>query len=96
MNTKETIPPIWNVNNAKEFFSSSLKGTFSPHVGKQSRHSPGDIVSVLRNSITLNEYVKTYVRNNPSGHVHPLILYSGGSVALHPNLDRTGGRDQGT
>ncbi len=65
---QKTTPRISNARSAKEFFSSSLKGIFSSHMGMQSRYSAGDIVSVLRNSITLNEYIETYVRNNPSLH----------------------------
>ena len=66
MNYQKTTPRISNARSAKEFFSSSLKGIFSPHMGMQSRYGAGDIVNVLRNAVTLNEYVETYVRNNPS------------------------------
>lgn len=66
MNSQKTTPQISNARSAKEFFSSSLKGIFSPHMGMQSRYGAGDIVNVLRNAITLNEYVETYVRNNRS------------------------------
>lgn len=66
MNSQETTPQISHARLAKEFFSSSLKGIFSPHMGMQSRYSAGDIVNVLRNAVALNEYVETYVRNNRS------------------------------
>ena len=68
MTETKTTPRLLNVRSAKEFFSSSLKGIFSPHMGMQSRYSAGDIVNVLRNAVTLNEYVETYVRNNRSKH----------------------------
>ena len=66
INTK--IPPITNAKSAKKFFSSSLNGIFSPGVRVQSGYKAGDIVRVLRNAITQNKYVETYVRNNPSLH----------------------------
>ena len=61
-----SAPHPLNARSAKEFFSSSLKGIFSPHMGMQSRYGAVDIVNVLRNAITLNEYVETYARNNRS------------------------------
>ena len=63
---QKTTPRISNAHSAKEFFSSSLKDIFSPGISLQSRYSAGDIVNVLRNAITLNEYVETYVRNSRS------------------------------
>ncbi|EQD44923.1 hypothetical protein B1B_13300, partial [mine drainage metagenome] len=66
MKPKETIPPKWNAHNAKEFFSSSLESIFSDEICVQSRYSADDIVRVIRNAITMNEYVETYVKNNPS------------------------------
>jgi len=60
------MPSKWNAHSAKEFFSSSLKSIFSDEICVQSRYSAGDIVRVIRNAITMNKYVETYVRNNPS------------------------------
>ncbi len=71
MTNTKTIPQITNAKSAKKFFSS--------RIGMQSRYSAGDIVNVLRNAITMNEYVETYVRNKPSSirswHFHARTLY---------------------
>jgi len=70
--TKENqTPQIRNAKTAKKFFTSSLKSVF-PDGRSQCRYSSGDIVSVIRNAISLNEYIETYVRNStyirtPSG-----------------------------
>lgn len=65
MNTPETIPQINNARAAKEFFSSSMREMFLPGITPQSKYSPGDIIRVIRNAISLDEYIETYVRNNP-------------------------------
>ena len=64
----KTIPQLMNAKRAKEFFSSCLKEIFVPEIKPQSRYAPGDIIRVIRNAISLNEYVETYVRNNPMKH----------------------------
>ncbi len=66
MNNTKKIPQITNAKSAKKFFSSSLNGIFSSGISVQSMYSADDIVRVLRNAITQNEYIETYVRNNPS------------------------------
>ena len=63
----KTIPQLMNAKRAKEFFSSCMKEIFVPEIKPQSRYAPGDIIRVIRNAISLNEYVETYVRNNPLG-----------------------------
>jgi hypothetical protein len=62
---KQNSSPIKNVKAAKKFFSSSLKEIFSPVMKPQSRYAPDDIIRVIRNAISVKEYVETYVRNNP-------------------------------
>ena len=47
----------------KKFFTSSLKSVF-PDGRPQCRYSSGDIVRVIRNAVSLNEYIQTYVRNS--------------------------------
>ena len=71
MNKQNTTPQIRNAKTAKKFFTSSLKSLF-PGGRPQCRYSSGDIVSVIRNAVSLNEYIETYVRNStyvrtPSG-----------------------------
>ena len=64
----ETTPQIRNAKRAKEFFSSCMKEIFLPEIKPRLRYTPGDIIRVIRNAISLNEYVETYVRNNPLKH----------------------------
>ncbi len=70
--TKENqIPQIKNASTAKKFFSPSMRAIF-PDENPQSRYSFGDIIRVIRNAVSLNEYIETYVRNStyvriPSG-----------------------------
>ncbi|EQD25875.1 transposase (ISH3), partial [mine drainage metagenome] len=105
MNTKETIPSKWNAHNAKEFFSSSLESIFSDEICVQSRYSADDIVRVIRNAITMNEYVETYVKNNPSirtpsadtifRRIHGIASEPGshrrkGSVPMKSSMDQSG------
>jgi hypothetical protein len=64
MHKNNTIPQINNIKDVKKFFSSSLKNIFSSGVKPQSRYGSGDIISVIRNSISSKEYIETYVRNS--------------------------------
>ena len=58
-------PQIRNAKTAKKFFASSMRSIFHDD-SPQCRYSSGDIVRVIRNAISLNEYIETYVRNNSS------------------------------
>ena len=65
-------PQIRNARTEKEFFTSSLKSIF-PDRSPQCRCSSGDIIGIIKNAISLNEYIETYVRNStyvriPSGN----------------------------
>ena len=64
MHKNNTIPQINNVKTVKKFFSSSLKNIFSSGIKPQFIYSSGDIISVIRNSISSREYIETYVRNS--------------------------------
>ena len=65
MNKENATPQIRNARTAKKFFASSMKSLF-PDGNLQCRYSSGDIVRVIRNAISLNEYIETYVRNSTS------------------------------
>ena len=60
----KTLPQFNNVKTVKKFFSCSLNNIFSSNVKPQSRYSSGNIISVIRNSISSREYIETYVRNS--------------------------------
>ena len=64
MRKNNTIPQINDIKDVKKFFSSSLKNIFSSNVKPQSRHSSGNIIRVIRNAISVKEYIETYVRNS--------------------------------
>lgn len=71
MNKENQTPQIRNARTAKKFFTSSLRSIF-PDEKPQCRYSSGDIIRVIRNAVSLNEYIETYVRDstyvrNPSG-----------------------------
>ena len=71
MKKENHTPHIQNAGTAKKFFTSSLRSIFSDR-SPQCRYSSGDIIGVIRNAISLNEYIETYVRNStyvriPSG-----------------------------
>ena len=59
-----TLFQVNNVKTVKKFVSSSLKNIFSSNIKLQSRYGSGDIISVIRNSISSKEYIETYVRNS--------------------------------
>ena len=58
-------PQIMNAKTAKKFFAYSMRSIFHDD-SPQCRYSSGDIVRVIRNAISLNECIETYVRNNSS------------------------------
>ena len=62
--TNKIIPKLNNVKTVKKFFSSSLKSLFSQNIKPQSRYVSGDIIRVIRNAISVKEYIETYVRNH--------------------------------
>lgn len=62
--TNKTILQFNDIKAVKKFFSFSLKNIFSSSIKPQSRYSSGDIISVIRNSISSKEYIETYVRNS--------------------------------
>jgi hypothetical protein len=62
--TNTTIPQLNNIKDVKKFFSFSLKNIFSSGIKPLSRYGSGDIISVIRNSISSMEYIETYVRNS--------------------------------
>ena len=71
MNKENKTLLIRNTRTANKFFTSSLKSIF-PDRSPQCRYSSGDIIGVIRNAKSLNEYIETYVRNStyvrlPSG-----------------------------
>ena len=65
MKEQNTTPQIRNAKTAKKFFASSMRSIFHDD-SPQCRYSSGDIVRVIRNATSLNEYIETYVRNNSS------------------------------
>ena len=69
--TNKTIPQLNNVKTVKKFFSCSLNNIFSSNVKPQSRYSSGNIIHVIRNSISSKEYTETYVRNHAYNHIPP-------------------------
>ena len=65
-------PPLCNVKDAKEFFSSAMKNMFTPVIKEHSIYTEGDVSGTLRNAIADHLYIETYVRNygnkrTPSG-----------------------------
>ena len=62
--TNKIILQLNNVKTVKKFFSSSLKNIFSSIIKPQSRYVSGDIIRVIRNTISSKEYIETYVRNS--------------------------------
>ena len=62
--TNKILPQLNNVKTVKKFFSSSLKNIFSSSIKPQSRYVSGDIIRVIRNAISVKEYIETYVRNH--------------------------------
>ena len=65
-------PPLCNVKDTKEFFSSAMKNMFVPVIKKRSIYTEGDVSGTLRNAIADHLYVETYIRNygntrTPSG-----------------------------
>ena len=62
--TNKILSQLNNVKTVKKFFSSSLKSLFSQNIKPQSRYVSGDIIRVIRNAISVKEYIETYVRNN--------------------------------
>ena len=60
MKKENHTPHIQNAGTAKKFFTSSLRSIFSDR-SPQCRYSSGDIIGVIRNAISLNEYIETYV-----------------------------------
>ena len=65
-------PPLCNVKDTKEFFSSAMKNMFSPVIKERSIYTEGDVSGTLRNAIADHLYIETYVRNygntnTPSG-----------------------------
>ena len=69
MRKNNTIPQINDIKDVKKFFSSSLKNIFSSNVNPQSIYSSGSIINVIRNSISLREYIETYVRNSNCNNI---------------------------
>ena len=98
-------PQIRNAKTAKKFFTSSLKSLF-PDRRSQCRYSSGDIVSVLRNAISLNEYIETCVRNStyvrtPSGvtafrWIKEIVSESGSHRRKGSQLHQRASSHQGT
>ena len=64
MNKNNTIPQVNDIKDVKKFFSSSLNSIFSHRIEPQSIYSSGNIIHVIRNAISVKEYIETYVRNN--------------------------------
>ena len=65
-------PPLCNVKDTKEFFSSAMKNMFTPVMKRRSIYTEGDVSGTLRNAIAEHLYIETYVRNygntkTPSG-----------------------------
>ena len=46
-------PPLCNVKDTKEFFSSAMKDMFSPVMKKRSIYTEGDVSGTLRNAIAI-------------------------------------------
>ncbi len=65
----KTTPQDNDIKTVKKFFSSSLKNIFFPGIKPQSIYAPGDIIHVIRNAISVKEYIETYVRNNYYDHI---------------------------
>ncbi|MCL5881042.1 MAG: transposase [Candidatus Thermoplasmatota archaeon] len=88
MKKENQTPQIRDARTAKKFFTSWLKSIF-PDGRPQCRYSSGDIVRVIRNAVSLNEYIETYVRNStyvrtPSGDtVFRWIKYIGSESGSH-------------
>ena len=65
-------PPLCNVKDTKEFFSSAMKNMFAPVIKERSIYTEADVSGTLRNAIADHLYIETYVRNygntgTPSG-----------------------------
>ena len=65
-------PPLCNVKDTKEFFSSAMKNMFSPVIKERSIYTEGNVSGTLRNAIADHLCIETYVRNygntnTPSG-----------------------------
>ena len=60
---------------SKKFFTSPLKSVF-PSGSPQRRYSSGDIVKVIKNAISPNEYIGTRVRNRTyvRGHFRDTVF----------------------
>jgi hypothetical protein len=69
---QQNNPPLCNVKDTKEFFSSAMKNMFAPVIKERSIYTEGDVSGTLRNAIADHLYIETYVRNygntnTPSG-----------------------------
>ena len=88
MKKENQTPQIRDARTAKKFFTSWLRSIF-PDGRPQCRYSSGDIVRVIRNAVSLNEHIETYVRNStyvrtPSGDtVFRWIKYIGSESGSH-------------
>ena len=85
MHKNNTIPQLNNVKTVKKFFSSSLKGLLSQNIKPQSRYGSGDIIRVIRNAISVKEYIKTYVRNSIRNNIPSVDTVFRKIKVLHQN-----------
>ena len=67
--TNKILSQVNDVKAVKKFFSSSFNGIFSDRIKPQSRYSSGSIIHVIRNVISVKEYIETYARNSNCNHI---------------------------
>ena len=92
---QQNNPPICNVKDTKEFFSSAMKIMFTPAIKRRSIYTEGDVSGTLRNAIADRLYVETYIRNygntrTPSGDTMFRLLKG---IASESGSDRRKGSD---
>ncbi len=94
---QQNNPPLCNVKDTKEFFSSAMKIMFTPVMKRRSIYTEGDVSGTLRNAIADHLYVETYIRNygntrTPSGDTMFRLLKG---IASESGSHRRKGSDMG-